>query len=172
MDTYRSVGLTDPDAKKSLTEVAKAFAYLRTVSISDIEVFELPAADSDYEASHRPRQVQNHQNKPRTEAVIDAYAAGVPVKEIAAEFGIARQTVTEICKREGVALRPKRALSPSQIQEAARRYDSGDSLVAVGKYLRVDAETVRHALRAAGPDAASSRCIAVNLSGARPSLAL
>lgn len=141
--------LTDPSANKFVTEIAKVHAYVQTHGNGDIEVLKPPVTASDYEASRRPRQVQNHLSKVKIKAVVTAYLAGVPVKQIAAEFGIARQTVTEIYHRAGLEPR-KRGLSPTQITLAAKLYSDGASLAAVGKKFTVDAETVRQVLRAAG----------------------
>jgi uncharacterized protein (DUF433 family) len=140
------VVLTDPDANKFVSEVAKIRAYVHT---HGNQLSELPVTASDYEASRRPRQVQNHLNKAKTMALIAAYRAGVPIKEIATDFGIARQTVTEIYRRAGLEPR-QRGLSPAQVMLAARLYGDGASLVTVGKKFTVDAETVRQALHVAG----------------------
>ncbi|MGH9831348.1 MAG: helix-turn-helix domain-containing protein [Blastocatellia bacterium] len=44
----------------------------------------------------------------------------------------------------------RRKLTPSDISEASRRYQAGDSLATIGKALRVNAKTVREELHRAG----------------------
>lgn len=83
------------------------------------------------------------------ERLIAAYEAGATVYDVAAQFGIARQTVSGILKRHDVRLR-RQGLSPEQIDQAARLYQDGWSLKRVGNSLGVDAETIRQRLREHG----------------------
>lgn len=71
--------------------------------------------------------------------LIASYQAGATVYEVAAQFGIARQTVSGILKRHGVPLR-RQGLTPEQIDQAARLYQGGWSLARVGDRLGVDAD--------------------------------
>lgn len=70
------------------------------------------------------------------------YQAGHMMKEIAARHGIHRVTVSEVLDRTGTAKRPK-GMSQSQVDMAARLYESGLSLVSVGAQLGFNATTVR-----------------------------
>ncbi|UOT06793.1 helix-turn-helix domain-containing protein [Rhodococcus opacus] len=80
-----------------------------------------------------------------TAQLVERYQAGALIKELAREFGINRQTVSKLLARAGVPLRP-RGLSPSQVAEAARLYETGWSLFRIGEQLRVDHTTVRRQL--------------------------
>lgn len=64
------------------------------------------------------------------------------MKQIAAGHGVHRVTVSELLDRTGTAKRPK-SMSPSQIDMAARLYESGLSLASVGAQLGFNATTVR-----------------------------
>lgn len=81
--------------------------------------------------------------------LISTYQAGATVYEVAAQFGIARQTVSGILRHHGVPLR-RQGLSPEQIDQAARLYHSGWSLARIGDRVGADAETVRQRLRQRG----------------------
>jgi hypothetical protein len=61
------------------------------------------------------------------EHLIAAYQAGATVYDLAAQFGIARQTVSSILKRHGIPLR-RQGLSPEQIDQAAQLYQDWWSL--------------------------------------------
>lgn len=77
--------------------------------------------------------------------LIAAYKAGAMVNQLAQRFGIARQTVSQILKRHGVALR-MRGLTTQQIDEAVQLYEGGWSLERIGKRMGVDDMTVRSRL--------------------------
>ncbi|HHW51416.1 MAG TPA: helix-turn-helix domain-containing protein [Pseudoclavibacter sp.] len=70
------------------------------------------------------------------------YQAGQTMKQIAAKHGIHRVTVSEVLDRTGTAKRPK-GMSQSQVDMAARLYESGLSLARVGAQLGFDAATIR-----------------------------
>jgi len=61
----------------------------------------------------------------------------------------ARQTVSKILKRHGVAMR-MRGLSSEQADEAVRLYKAGWSLARTGERMGVDAGTVLNRLRERG----------------------
>lgn len=81
--------------------------------------------------------------------LIEGYLAGATVHELGDRFGVSRQTVGAILKRQGVPMR-RRGLSPEQIDEAARLYESGWSLARIGTRLGVDSTTVLNRLRERG----------------------
>lgn len=64
------------------------------------------------------------------------------MKQIAARHGIHRVTVSDVLDRTSTAKRPK-SMSPSQVDMAARLYESGLSLAGVGAQLGFNATTVR-----------------------------
>jgi len=85
----------------------------------------------------------------QVQQLIEGYEAGVTVYQLGAQFGIARQTVSKILKRQGVTMR-MRGLTPEQIDEAVRLYEDGWSLARIGDHYRVDSTTVWHRLRERG----------------------
>jgi lambda repressor-like predicted transcriptional regulator len=86
----------------------------------------------------RAKQLQEEQ----AQTLITAYEAGATVYHLGRQFGIARQTVSKILHRRGIPMRMT-GLSPSQIEEAARLYESGWSLAQVGMHMEVSSDTVR-----------------------------
>ncbi len=126
--------LSAPDAKQFLTEVARLHG--RAVSQGT------PA-----EVAPRPvRQLQNHLPRAEKERVAEAYRSGVPVKQIMAEFNIARTTVDRIARQHNIATRKVPALTDAQVDQAVRLYESGLSLAATAKQLASSPNTVRAAL--------------------------
>lgn len=81
--------------------------------------------------------------------MIEGYEAGDTVYELGDQFGISRQTVGKILKREGVRMR-RQGLTSEQVDEAARLYDAGWSLARIGERMSVDATTVLNRLRERG----------------------
>lgn len=75
--------------------------------------------------------------------------AGFTLKQLASKYGIARQTVIDHCKRAGRA-RLARPLEADEAREAARLYESGLSLVAVGERFGVGRGAVKTAVIAHG----------------------
>ncbi len=84
-----------------------------------------------------------------TDELITRYREHIPVKELAAAYGITRQTVSEILRRRGVE-RHQRGLSPADVTEAVRLYQEGWSLARLGRKFWVDDMTVRRYLLLAG----------------------
>lgn len=82
-------------------------------------------------------------------AIVAEYQAGQTMKAIAAKHGIHRVTVSEVIDRTGTAKRSK-GMSPSQVDMAARLYESGLSLASVGAQLKLDATTIRTVLLRSG----------------------
>lgn len=70
------------------------------------------------------------------------YKAGQTMKQIAARHNIHRVTVREVLDRTDTTKRPK-GMRPSQVDIAARLYESGLSLASVGTQLGFDATTIR-----------------------------
>jgi hypothetical protein len=73
----------------------------------------------------------------------------VTTYELGDRFGIDRRTVSAILRRRGVDMR-RRGLSPSQVGDAIRRYNSGWPMARVGEHLGVDPTTVLNRLREHG----------------------
>lgn len=79
------------------------------------------------------------------------YRDGATVEMLAREFGVHRTTVMAFTKRLDLH-RPIRAMSVSQIVQAATLYQGGESLAEVAKRYGVGVETVRTALLASGQE--------------------
>ncbi len=96
----------------------------------------------------RPRaQVQRHLNHEGQLEVVDAYAAGASINEVARQFRLHRTTVNSILERHGVPVRA-RTMSQTQVQRARDLYESGLSLVDVGAQLGFNAQTIANRLKA------------------------
>ncbi|TAP28866.1 hypothetical protein EYR88_03500 [Arthrobacter sp. S41] len=67
------------------------------------------------------------------------------VKDVAAKYGVSRETVGKHLRSQTVTPRTV-GLDDEQIEEAARLYDQGDSLATIGKRMGVSAQTVRSRL--------------------------
>lgn len=77
------------------------------------------------------------------------YAAGVPVRELATQFGVHRGSVRAIAQRAGLEARGPR-LPESIRAEAARLYADGQTLAQVAEQLGISDEAVRAAVVACG----------------------
>lgn len=82
-------------------------------------------------------------------ALIAGYGAGKTMKELAAEFGIDRRTVSTYLHRAEVAVR-RGGLDQDQAVEAARLYGAGWSSGKLAERFNVSADNVLKALRSAG----------------------
>ena len=87
---------------------------------------------------------------PSRQQVLAAYAAGMPVKEIASRFGIYRSTVWKIVISSGQSVRSHELLPAIQQEEARRLYDSGLTLAEITKKLGVGRVNARAAIISAG----------------------
>ncbi|WP_341728089.1 helix-turn-helix domain-containing protein, partial [Brooklawnia sp.] len=81
--------------------------------------------------------------------LVDAYASGMPVKQIAERFGVHRTTITQIVASAGIKVRSQ-PLAASTREEARHLYDSGRSLAQVAVQLGVSASAVRSAVLVTG----------------------
>jgi len=81
--------------------------------------------------------------------IFEQLERSVRVRLSGCRFGVARQTVSAVLERHGVARR-YRILTPQDIDAVVRLYESGLSLAAVGARLGVNASTILCALRATG----------------------
>jgi predicted transcriptional regulator len=78
-------------------------------------------------------------------AIRHAYLAGATMSSLAADYGVARQTISTLLRRDGIIARPSRSPSASDIARAVALYESGRSLVEIGKEIGFDSKTVwRH----------------------------
>jgi len=98
----------------------------------------------------RPKSSTARPLKPaQLDALIARYQSGCTMRELAAEFGIDRRTVSTYLRRAGVAVR-RGGLDQEQTIEAARLYQAGWSSGRLAGRFGVSADNVLKALRAAG----------------------
>jgi len=81
--------------------------------------------------------------------LVAAYEAGNTMQAVAKQFGITAQTVSNLLKRQGVAIRT-RGLSEDDVDKAVHLYAQGLSLSRVAERVNSTAETVRKQLRKRG----------------------
>ena len=116
-----------------------------------------------------PRQVQHRLNLDEVDDLVRRYRAGVKVGELAAHFGVHRDTVSEVLDRHGV-VRRQAGLAPDLLSEVIALYRAGSSLATIGAKMSVDPGTVALALRKAGASLRPRRgWPAPNSAGRRPS---
>lgn len=77
------------------------------------------------------------------------YEAGETTTALAADYGVAKSTIIGILRQKRVVVR-RQPLTPEQVSEAARLYESGLSLSQVAAQLSVNQETMRVAIISAG----------------------
>ncbi|MGH3926416.1 MAG: hypothetical protein ACRDTT_26730, partial [Pseudonocardiaceae bacterium] len=85
----------------------------------------------------------------QVEALVAGYQAGKTMKELAAEFGINRLTVSTHVRRAGVRTR-RGGLDEEQAVEATRLYEAGWSSGKLAERFNVSADNVLKAVRDAG----------------------
>jgi DNA-directed RNA polymerase specialized sigma24 family protein len=98
--------------------------------------------------SLRKKQVQHRLETEEVDQLLERYRAGIKIKELAAEFGIARTTVMKHVERAGAPRR--RNLIREHLEEAHRLYDQGWSLAKIAEHFGVDPGTVGYTFRKAG----------------------
>lgn len=74
---------------------------------------------------------------------------GVTSTALAADFGVAKSTILRILRDARIVVR-RQSVTPDQVSDAARLYESGLSLSQVAKRLNVNQETMRVAIIATG----------------------
>jgi lambda repressor-like predicted transcriptional regulator len=78
-------------------------------------------------------------------AIMAGYERGASIRDLAAEHGLTRQTVSSTLRRLGVPMRPRRVPTALEIQRAVEVYEPGWSLAKIGRELGFDSKTVwRH----------------------------
>jgi len=78
-------------------------------------------------------------------AVIERYEAGETSTALAEAYGVAKSTILGILRANSVVVR-RQPLTPQQVSEAARLYESGLSLSEAAERLGVNQETMRVAI--------------------------
>jgi transposase-like protein len=88
---------------------------------------------------------------PQRERLVNGYAEGAFLKDLAAEFDIDVQTVKRQLKQAGVELRPWPALSNEQVDRMVRDYfDTEIPIAKLAAHYGVGYGTVRRAFKARG----------------------
>ena len=130
-------------------ELLRRYSNQTEVLSELMTVLSLPTEKRHDQDTDPPSQKQRRLRELEQLELVDAYRAGASVYRLADRFGVARQTVSAVLERHGVARR-YRILTPQDIDAAVRLYESGLSLVAVGERLGVNASTILNALRTTG----------------------
>lgn len=108
-----------------------------------------PIVDERGPVTENSEQSQTRLNASNRVELLDGYASGVPVKELAQRFGVHRSTVREMAARAG--MEPRRAgLSEQDEQKAAGLYAQGMTLKQVAARFGVGDDSVRAAVLASG----------------------
>jgi transposase-like protein len=142
------------DQGKLTTDLVKGLASSNVRVLINELYDDLAMAGSDRPAQkprHREVQHQHRLEDNERQALVEAFKAGEKIEDLAEQFGIHRSTVRAQLDRAGLQFLPYGAkLTSSDIEAASLLYLNGQSLVAVGKQFKVDAETIRRTLRQAG----------------------
>ena len=97
-----------------------------------------------------PRQSQRRLEEADILNLVAQYIEGSSAAELARIWGVHRNTVVAHLDRHGVTRRPKRKLTAAQIRAAAKSYEAGTSLQALGDQLSLDKNTIGRELKKAG----------------------
>jgi transposase len=99
-----------------------------------------------------PRRIQRKLNPDEVSDLVVLRQNGWEIDGLAKRFGIGRSTVMDHLKRAGVPGRRwrGRTLSPKQMEEAGRLYETGLNLIAVAERFDVDRRYLRRALPEVG----------------------
>jgi DNA-binding CsgD family transcriptional regulator len=110
-----------------------------------------------------PKNVAGRSSRPRpkmlscrrltdeeSERLVQAYRNGATLQDLVTLFEVSQSTVLAHLDRHGVARRQPVGLSPEQVKNATRLYESGLNLKQVGAKLGFDSKTVRKYLTEAG----------------------
>ena len=99
-----------------------------------------------------PRRIQRKLTPDEVSDLVVLRGDGWEIDALAQRFGIGRSTVMEHLKRAGVTGRrwQGRTLSPEQLEEGGRLYETGLNLIAVAEQFDVDRRYLRRALPEAG----------------------
>jgi transposase-like protein len=111
-------------------------------------LLDLPRAARPRTLDRPPKQAQRRLDPEGIARLVAAYEAGGRVKRLATEFGIHRDTVHNILKREGVLRQP--GIQPEDLPEAIRLYHDGWSLARLAAEYDVSPSTVTNTLRRIG----------------------
>ena len=103
----------------------------------------------DYERTGPIRQHQRRLNEAQALLLANNYQAGATVYQLAKDFGISRQTVSERLKKAGITMRQQSPRS-ELIDEMVGLYESGLSLAGIGDRVGTSPGTVHRYIRIRG----------------------
>lgn len=119
------------------------------------QLLAVPLADDGSKLVQPARRVLQRPNRKLSPAEIDQlvadYQAGICLTKLGERYGLHRQTAKAHLERRAISIRSELpALTPDQIQDAGRLYESGLSLVQVSARFEVAPNTLRRSLGRAG----------------------
>lgn len=101
-----------------------------------------PSISDGYEVVGRLNQPQTHLTDDAVGEIVAGYRAGATILELSARHDCDRKTVIRYLKLRCVEMR-RRRLSEDQIDQAVLLYESGLSLIKVGKAVGADPKTIK-----------------------------
>lgn len=101
------------------------------------------------ELQPRARRSWNRLSDEARNEVAVRYEAGNTTTQLASDYGVSKSTIVGILRERNVVVR-RQALRPEQVSDAAQLYAEGLPLSQVAARLRVNQETMRVAIIAAG----------------------
>lgn len=135
----------------TLVDIVYLCSNKSTTSVTAAQLREISASVGDFSRELQPRIKRgwNRLNAEQQAEVVARYGAGETSTVLAEEFAVAKSTILRVLRDARVVVR-RQPMTPEQVSEAARLYDSGLSLSQVAERLRVNQETMRVAIRRFG----------------------
>jgi lambda repressor-like predicted transcriptional regulator len=96
-----------------------------------------------------PRQIRRRLNADQIKDLCAEYNAGTSARELGIKYGISKTSAQRLLHDNGITMRFQ-GLSEEEVARAAELYESGQSLVQVGKNRGLEPTSVHDALRRAG----------------------
>ena len=96
-----------------------------------------------------PRRKWTRLSSEAKQAILQRYEAGETSTALATEYSVAKSTILNLLRSNNVVVR-RQPLTPHQVSDAARLYESGLSLSEVAMKLKINQETMRMAVVKAG----------------------
>ena len=106
-------------------------------------------ATGERSRTRRSRQPQRRLERAEVAALVEAYRSGAGVQELAARYGLHRNSVRDTLRRQGVSPR-QRSLNPRQVRETSELYASGRSIAELADRFNVHPSTAWRALKSGG----------------------
>ena|GEM_PF-3586861 len=136
------------DPLRRLLAVRQQVAELATSQVSTGVCEAVTQADADDPPSVRADVRENRKLSP--DEIVDLvrqYQVGATIRSVAQQFGLHEQTVRAHLRRQGMALRPLRALTDAATAELVRLYvDKTWTMLELARKFRISESAVRKAL--------------------------